>query len=876
MQARRQGDSHLLQLIPRSTFIGDFPRHFIDDYVHWLDLKTGEVEFRPAGSPWISDPSNWRLYIRKPGSQSHFMLRKPSKDDPSIDLVDIRSNTFDMMSNLLSSLESPEHIIVTHTDQVLEASLLRFHLSFFVNKNSELECRSMPGYVIDKNQSCGTIFGLKNRLVLCPSSASIEESLLPRRVIIPQGDISFTKNGDFTSVSINAVSKKRVRWHEYTVDTDLGCLTSNASLSSKLCKCYLHALTSHCLPDPLLGHTGTEEALYILRSAACRSFQRLDIHNAKLLELISNLSPDRVYYPPHLQTMVTVNWNGLPALSQHDEFHPTVCSLLDHARALEALYDQPGVFDISNRNVLLLNRAARRNKMYYPQELRVLAPLSSPDDVKYKSRDVPTGGTAEYAAYRTSWSIWNAQPFIDRRLPKLWDIVNSWDSLGPTSGDVSLRYSRYWLNFDGARDWFAIYDLCRKATSGNLQDSKIQLSFCLPAAAYSKSKYADIVPLFIIFAMDERFHDLSPPPELSYMLSDGLAPGFTHLKDLISKSALHIHLTPAQSLEVQATKKKKIERQRMMEYDEAIKRESSVAAQSILSLWPDYVSADFREQWFNKSDCDRRLQEYFQSISHNIRLKEHILQLQAILRHYEKVVMPTTVQYVFSPHFTTNPSNAPSYSIRDILVSRASFPLPSAGGEPPPPTLDLTIPSTSLAESSEPLAVLDELESLIEEFRHSQQPLLQLYGNDLKGSHDDLSGQNSSQSASCTIPSHESLHRYRDDCSQWKDKMFSEISAALAPSRTVEKIASIAGLWPRVTPRSILGQLVRDKIRMLPDQSKVLIQRYAIAFLKYQQSKRLLELSSRQQHEELLREAETINQDVTAESTSDWLLIQVR
>jgi hypothetical protein len=99
------------------------------------------------------------------------------------------------VSGLLSPLESPEYIIATHSSQTLEVSLPRLHLSFFVNANWELECRSMPGYVIDKTQSCGTMFGLRNKLILCPSSNNSEELLLPRRVIIPQGDYYLRDKG---------------------------------------------------------------------------------------------------------------------------------------------------------------------------------------------------------------------------------------------------------------------------------------------------------------------------------------------------------------------------------------------------------------------------------------------------------------------------------------------------------------------------------------------------------------------------------------------------------------------------------------------------------------------------------------------------------
>src|SRR6266702_3496431 len=63
LQARRPEDPRLLQFVPRAVFVGDFPKAFVDDCVHWLDLGTGEVEFRPVESPWTPDPSNWRLTV---------------------------------------------------------------------------------------------------------------------------------------------------------------------------------------------------------------------------------------------------------------------------------------------------------------------------------------------------------------------------------------------------------------------------------------------------------------------------------------------------------------------------------------------------------------------------------------------------------------------------------------------------------------------------------------------------------------------------------------------------------------------------------------------------------------------------------------------
>ena len=71
-----------------------------------------------------------------------------------------------------------------------------------------------------------------------------------------------------------------------------------------------------------------------------------------------------------------------------------------------------------------------------------------------------------------------------------------------------------------------------------------------------------------------------------------------------------------------------------------------------------------------------------------------------------------------------------------------------------------------------------------------------------------------------------------------------------------------------------LRQLARDRFTTLPSQWKAMIMHYALWILKYQQSIRLLGLSSRQKYEELVREIEAVC-DGMKEWNPDWLLIQV-
>ncbi|KAI0297839.1 hypothetical protein B0F90DRAFT_1811021 [Multifurca ochricompacta] len=773
VQARRPGGSLLLQFVPHTVFTGDFPKTFVKDYVHWLDLDTREVEFRPSTSPWTPDPSNWKLHVHS------------FRNSTSIFLVDMRSATFKMISQLLLPLESPENVIITRSPQTLEASLHRLRLAFF-----------HAGYVIDKIQSSGTMFGLRNQLVLCHGSGASE---LPRRVIIPEGDVSFTLDGNFANVSIETGTKSPVHWHEYNIDTNLGRLTGSVSLRSKLYQCYLHALTSHCLPDRLLGHTGTEESLGMLRSAA-----------------FNDLTPRRVYYPPHINSMATVEWADLPTFSQHHDFHTAVRSILDHADAIEALIrsQSPSPFLNGMNHYFIAQHFATRCFTHK----------------SCNSRDSHTPSSGRHAAYQMSWSTWNAKPSPSPEWLQLWQAIQSWRSIGPASSNISLRYNRYWLDFNAAQDFLGIYNA--------VNNLRICLAFTLSAASFSRSAVAGFLPLILIFATDIRFRGLRPPPDLV----------FKRLEALIVQCAHRMDLTPAKTMAV-------TDEQQMQEYNRIVEKQASEAASSIVDHWPGSASLKLSNQWFATSSCRGCVDVYLRPISQNNELKCHIERLQGILSDYGSTTF-SGLPYTFSPRFDRGTPKIISYSMQEVLASRADVPPPLSCEEP------IVIPSnvTVGARSSPQLTGEGRLRSLIQEFRHSQESLLRLYGDDLENSHSALVGKRTPLLTQRVIPSYEVLRDHRDRCSARKDIIFSELSKSLKPSQKIEKVISAAGLWPRITPRSILRELSRDRVDALTGLWK-----YAVT--TYQQSQRLLELSS--------RVATKSSYDVAAVCSEDWLLIQI-
>jgi len=527
--------------------------------------------------------------------------------------------------------------------------------------------------------------------------------------------------------------------------------------------------------------------------------------------------------------------------------------------------------------------------MYYPQDLQSSKYSSISKDDVYTSRDIVNKGSAEFVSYQTSWSVWNNRPCLPHKRRELWDIIEGWGSLGPAEEGFTLQYSRYWLNFDPSKDWLRIYELCQKALNADPQDTRIRLAFSLSAASFGETgggtNYPSIVPLVLIFATDTRFRDLVSPSRTHYDLSVGAYPDRASLIHLMTQCALPLEETPAQTMEVQATTSENgAQEERQREYKRRISEEVSKAAQSTMERWPE-IWCDLPHQWFDTQRCKEKVEVYLERISPNGSLRDHIVLLQAILTHYSSR-SPPRQRYVFSPKCRASQSKAKIPSLRDVLASRKISPRPPTNEDPPSVPVISSIettavkPDTPSTPSTPGAGKGGGLSSLIEELRQSEELLLKLYGEDLGRSYTAMVAKGESslvqRSVPPKVPPHEALLRYHDLCSKQKDAVFSQLSKALGPSQKLENVLSLSSLWPRITPRSILRQLSRECVHKLTDQWKHAITRYAVAFLKYQQSRRLLELSSRHWDEELLREMDTVCEDVTAASSPDWLLIQVR
>ncbi|KAG8733067.1 hypothetical protein FRC10_000456, partial [Ceratobasidium sp. 414] len=870
-----QRDGITFELIPHSKLANDLPFFLSSDYHHWVDLKTGVVEFRPLVSPWSSDENNWRLEFS--GSSATFMRQAGEKG--SALLTDMHSRFFKDIARQIDPLEASQYLHVTQSSRdpaKITVELPRMKLAFFVNENMQLESSNLRGQIIDEAQSTGTMLGLCNQLVLRakdPVAKSLPRSSV---VLIPYGEVDFGLQNHHARVTINRGSARHVNFFQYKVDTDLGCLAgNNTSLTGRLFKIYLHAVTSHCLADSLTGRTGTEEALYELSEAATSSFDQIDQEQAQLLQLIGALTPQRVYYPAHLRAMQTTQWISLPPLAQHHAFCAAANSILERARALQLF--NPLTFDldlyITKFDVTLLKRAAYRTRIYYPSDITARLPTvleeSDSNNCRYEGRDHrPTGWTDN--GQLASWASglvhgrWGKPTYTPCNLVSQ---MESWGNVCGPSQNPNLTYSTDWLHLSLPLSWITLYNLSRQSAN------QYKLGVCLAAAMYSGQLPQSLVPVLAAFATNPAFRCQAPPTHSSYQLSDRYRPTQDRIQALISSACWHIEATPANNIPRNTDESADDwGRRRQNNYDTNISSLKSQLTQTWFNCWPSTPSAPSGpySSWFNTTSCLEQVRSYFDSCSRNVDLQNHLHDVERNLSSG-----PTTPSLGFTsmpsalprPGSRPIPSTCPLSSLHldRLMQRRACLNLK-----------DVLLESTlSVSTNQGPPPDTASLQQLLAEFHTiSARPIHRRYGTDLETSRKDLA-----LAAAPVLPSQlpssqlleENRRRYQGDLKA----TFEKIKDSLGPTSSIETIASEAGIWPRLTPRSILGRLALWARSSTPRDWEGWLIKYARAYIEYQRSQRLISLAMERKHEEFYKElnhSSAPDAEVPADDP-DWLLI---
>ncbi|EGO02914.1 hypothetical protein SERLA73DRAFT_70404 [Serpula lacrymans var. lacrymans S7.3] len=872
-----QSSAQVSELIPSQNFSGDLPELLVGGHVHWLNIGTREIEIRPSNNAWQMIPSNWRIYFSLDEKSS---MRRPLGTSIATfeTLVDVRSPTCKVVSARLEALEYPKyHLITSRTvgpfgSDTLFAELPRLGLSFFVDNDGHLQCQNLRGMIVDTNQSAGTLIGIRNQLLLIPSDP--QAKLLPRTrcIIIPHGKLSCASHGHHITVDINTKQHSRVQYHIYKIDTELGCLVGNVSLTNKLYKAYLHAVSSHCLPDSLTGHTGTEEALHDLSSASLQSFQALSSSDVELLHQIASLTPSRTYYPEHLKCMEKVGWSlSLAPTAQHHGLLTCANSILNYATCLQIFHDnarQP--LRKPTFNAHLLERAAIRNALLYPEEYaRPLPPDSR--DVEYKARH--TCDHKEASVFRFSEMIYQWPPKVTTSSQvKLMELFQGWgkELSGAQSEDAlrSLGYTCDWFQLDLPKVWLSIFDLCRSSSG---MDCRYPLLFSLPAIAYGSLESQHLIPVLLAFAVVPQFGRLDPPTYMSYNLSSGFEPQKQILLTTIRSHDSPFHSSSEAYLEARKNEdEQSLQRRRYSTYQKQQDLAASGLVDYFFEQWPcEELSRPTLRQFSLRFDLDEILvksTELFRSWYRNARLRDHIMRVQSVLdSHLLDAEVQDSQPYRFAKQAHKPPSESAVISFAGLFSNNA----PDLN-RPPKPLRHLD----SMASLGH-LINTKRLRVLLSEFKRNNDIFHRLYGNSLDDSRIALE-QSVSDTFAPLIPfSFAMLEFHRQQCGDHYRNTLNTIQKALSPAGIYDKTMFHAGQWPRITARSLLEKL-RPASTPLPIEWKRVIISLANALLLFQRSQRLIALAMNEKHEDFFKELENTNGDGwdTMEHT-DWLLIQI-
>ncbi|RDW72793.1 hypothetical protein BP6252_06700 [Coleophoma cylindrospora] len=526
MLLRAVNDDCTYSLVPPRVLSGYLPQAFVQDYVHWFDHQLQAVCFVPIKDPWSQNPRYWRLSNNGDG----WILTKGDET-----LVNLQSRTAQVFANILSSLE---HSLFVHTyyhsgSRKVYLELPRLRLGFFFKMgNDTIWSRQFQDMSIDRSQNVGTLFGLSSKLVLTSSDGS-------RRVLIPEGRILYQRDSGHVSIS---VQRGVSRVHSYCVDEELGRFVGSGSMQSMLLLCYLHSLTSYCLPDPLTRVTGTEQALTIITSAATRSFDLLDRDNLDTLELIAQLAPKRLFYPKNLQDMQTIHWDPeLSFLSQHGQLYLEVRDIFFQAARSKPLHPHfvdPPSLDWTRSH--LLERDLIRSSTFRVSGFGA-ENYTNKHDICYRCRDHGQRSDRSERAFVVARSIFNKEPILHNQSlihlhGYLWKELSVQEPIPGPQTVLTQTETLYGGHLLGETAQYLASQWCSAHISLSRSDceNRYRLMMWLSTIAFAQKADMLLIETFIAFYCIPAIGRIAPPVHRVVNVKEG-----DHVRNLAASIKYH-------------------------------------------------------------------------------------------------------------------------------------------------------------------------------------------------------------------------------------------------------------------------------------------------------------------------------------------------
>jgi hypothetical protein len=583
-------ENETMVLFPRRLLKDSFPHHFIHDYVHWYYPDTNVLEFRPISTPWISEKNRWVMSRLQRG----WML---AKEDESVAHVNMTTPTGRKISRIFERVESNFflHISWNHSEKHVQIDLPRTKLTFSIHMDSpkKVLSREYRGMYLDDNTYIGTFIGLKSKLVLTNQK---EERL----ALIPDGQVNLSRPGLHVEIVIEMDASTRML--PFYIDKLLGRISDNGDMQSILTRCYLHAVTAHCLPDQLTQKTGTEESLEILGSAAIRSFERLRPEDISILQRIANISPHREYYPPNERSMQKISWSkSLSPLVQHGGLYKGAKAILDYASSLKFFCQSEGQpksvkpfergHEFLHERDLIRSAVFRRSRFgaeYYTTCRDVTLsprPSSLTEDTKRRCN----------TTFKAASEIFVGQNLRDPQTPRLlatcvWEfLATNVNIKGPGNVLPTGVFGYKLKNIEHCRSTVAEY-WCQIHKTLQVEDitlNRYRLMMFVASLAFAKDIHVHTLQLLVALINNKTMRQVEIPVACSFNLTQGRKLDHRKLKDIVEDCCVLFGESPESKLPKRTGETQQQYRTRQNnEYESNSNKAKNEFVNAIAQQWP--------------------------------------------------------------------------------------------------------------------------------------------------------------------------------------------------------------------------------------------------------------------------------------------------
>ncbi|KAF2120460.1 hypothetical protein BDV96DRAFT_485186 [Lophiotrema nucula] len=835
MLVRAVKDEQTFDLIPLATLADSFPATFISSYVHWYDVAQSVVVFSPRDDPWPSDlTTGWLLTRLTDHLTDHWQLINAG----SI-LVSIKSDTARDMAKIFSPIEdiSYIHVIWDQASRELAIDIPRLRLSFYLVPGSScVKSRQYRGMEIDSDQHIGTLTGLSTKLVLKSDNDRFGKN---RMLLIPGGHVCYSKDVNHVSVTTKFGA---TQVHAYSIDELLGRLLDNGSLQSKLFLCYLHALTSHCLPDPLINQTGTEQALTLLRSGAVRSFDTLPTESVTILESIAKLAPGRTYYPQNLKVMQKVKWDQeLGFLAQHSIFYVLVKDIFNQACRNNLFYpslDQRlPKLDFIKPGLLvrdLVRTSTFRIATFGAEQ------FTTDYDKVHEARDQGQGSDRSQQSFLAAAIILRGPAALCEALSsrvgkKLRDYLGTATIPGAGKAIVpsELQFDSTWLSATPAtlmrKEWLRLH---LSFSRSSYQYSRFDIMFWLATLAFAKDADMDIVQAIGALYRVNQLASISIPDILEFQLEHGDCPQLQTIEKLI-KGCRPFNGSPESSVPRNSGETHWQWQQRMQRhFQDKQKAAINRLARVLSDQWPCRHPVSPTDPdivvYIDTATAIGDISARFSACYDNRQLYEYLDTLVTVLQQQPVIGAAYASSTVSSQHPGVSAA-AQHVSLRDAFLSPPP-PLPDAPHEPYA-FANQQPGTTRVWATTNPLAFLCE-----DLKRHAKSKEEHKYVADLKESSRALQVIDNQMASA---PSASEITGYLLECREHFDEMTRLMNAATGNASLSNTIAKRAQLSTRVSPVFLLSQLNLANWATLSADWKRTVVKYGLAVTKFQRAQRL-------------------------------------